>query len=79
MQRLLGAFLYFNKNVEGFQNDVIFNDNRGWNFSYNPLSGQGTYINYQNSNSVLLLRNLKVTAKWYDYTFPSHCLFGFNL
>jgi RHS repeat-associated protein len=68
------AFLYFNKNVEGFQNDVVLNDKKGWNFSYNPLdvnkSGRGMYIDYQNANRVSLLNNLGVRAKWYDYVFP---------
>lgn len=68
------AFLYFNKNVDGFQDDAILNDNKGWNFNYNPLdvnkSGQGIYIDYQNANSVSLLNNLRVRAKWYDYVFP---------
>ena len=31
------AFLYFNKHVDGFQNDTYTDDNLGWNFSENPL------------------------------------------
>jgi len=68
------AFLYFNKHVDGFQDDEFKYDDKGWNFMANPLdinkTGQGEYIDYQNANSVSLLNNLKVKPKWYDYIFP---------
>lgn len=66
------AFLYFNKNIEGFQDDEYLSDSKGWNFSYNKLnvdgSGEFQYIDFNNSNHLKSLNNIKVTAKWYDYT-----------
>jgi RHS repeat-associated protein len=74
------AFLYFNKHVDGFQNDTFLGDNKGWNFDENPLdvnkSGHGSYIDYQNPNHLQLLNSLKVSAKWYDYA--GWLLFGVN-
>ncbi len=65
------AFLYFNKNVTGFQNDTYLSDNLGWNFVKNPLdvykTGQGVYIDYNNSYDLQLLNNLKVRATLGDY------------
>jgi len=65
------AFLYFNKHVTGFQNDTFTNDNLGWNFSDNPLdvykTGQGVYIDYNNSKDLQLLDNLSVRATLGDY------------
>lgn len=66
------AFLYFNKNIEGFQDDSDQSDNRGWNFWSNPLNINGTnarlqYVDYRDPNQVNLLNVLEVRAKWYDH------------
>ena len=34
---------YFNKNVDGFQDDVSISDNKGWSFSNNPLAVSKTW------------------------------------
>lgn len=88
------AFLYFNKNVGGFQDDADFSslssrDNRGWDFWRNPfVDGVGTsafynadpinYVDYQNENHVNSLNIIKVNTKWYDYTFPIGSEFFIN-
>ena len=80
------AFLYFNKHVEGFQDDSEHSspsarDNWGWDFWRNPFAdGVGTpalykgrpinYVNYQNSVHVTSLDKIRVRAKWYNYVFP---------
>lgn len=78
------AFLYFNKNIYGFQDDteltnVNHKDNKGWDFRRNGFVDQvgqqvyqnGDYMNYvdyQNANHLNSLNIIKVQAKWYDYT-----------
>lgn len=67
------AFLYFNKNVDGFyKTEENKNDIYGWNFNNNPLdinhsSIRNTYIDYKNEDSVRLLNNISLNSKWYDY------------
>jgi hypothetical protein len=69
------AFLYFNKFVEGFykSEEDKYND-YGWNFRDNPLNinntyTYGQYVDYYNSNSLELLNDMTIHAKWYDYLF----------
>ena len=71
------AFLYFNKNVGGFQDDMVltnkdYRDNKGWDFDRNPLNVDGSntrdqYVNYLNSNDIMSLDKIRIRAKWYDY------------
>jgi RHS repeat-associated protein len=71
------AFLYFNKKVDGFQDDkdqtnFDYRDNRGWDFTRNTLNVNGSgrkgqYVNYQDPAQVLTLNNIRVSAKWYDH------------
>jgi len=77
------AFLYFNKNVDGFQDDADFSsedyrNNKGWDFKRNPfISGIGelkyydgiliNYVDYNNPNYLSSLNKIKVKAKWYDH------------
>jgi hypothetical protein len=68
--------LYFNKSIDGFQDDEGFLDGKGWDFWRNPLNMDGTntrgqYVNYQelkDTNQLDVLNILRVRAKWYDYT-----------
>ena len=68
------AFLYFNKNVEGFYKsfDERF-EKRGWDFYNNPLdvnhvgyNSRYDYYDYYDSNQMDLLNNLILHTKWYD-------------
>ena len=71
------AFLCFNENVEGFQDDTQLanndpNNNRGWDFYRNPLNidgsnTRGQYVDYQNAAQVATLYRIRVRARWYDY------------
>jgi len=66
------AFLYFNKNIEGFQDDASLRDDKGWDFWSNPLNINGTntrlqYVDYSDPNQVNSLDVLRVRAKWYDH------------
>ena len=65
------AFLYFNKNVDGFY-DTKIDDNHGWDWRTNPLdpdkTGQkGIIWDYKNSNDLDRLNSLTVHARWYDH------------
>lgn len=67
------AFLYFNKNVDGFYKSEKDKDaNRGWNFEKNPLDvyhvgASGTYFDYKNDDHLKLINdNLSFHAKWFD-------------
>jgi RHS repeat-associated protein len=68
------AFLYFNKNVEGFYKTFDErNEKRGWDFYRNPLDVYHTasndrYYDYYNPQHLALLNNLSLHAKWFDYT-----------
>ena len=76
------AFLYFNKNVKGFQDDDNLDDNKGWNFRKNRFpdtvglrtefekGDYGGYIDYQNQEHVFSLNQLIVRPKWYDFLDP---------
>jgi len=66
------AFLYFNKNIEGFQDDASLRDDNGWDFWSNPLNINGTntrlqYVDYSDPNQVNSLDVLRIRAKWYDH------------
>lgn len=69
------AFLYFNKRDAGFQNDSLLNDNKGWNFRFNPFPdsvGNGrkngvTYVDYSDTLQWEKLHDLKVHARFFDY------------
>ena len=66
------AFLYFNKHVGNFyvkEEDAY--KGTGWDFWYNPLDVDGSnnrnqYVDYYNSESVVTLSKLKVSAKSSD-------------
>ncbi len=74
------AFLYFNKNVEGFyqtmeQYDYNHNNevSKGWNFYENPLDvyhvGSNSiynYYDYKNSHDIEMINTLNLHAQWYD-------------
>ena len=65
------AFLYFNKNVEGFY-DTNPSDNRGWDFDYNPIDpyqtgNYGLVWDYKNAEDLQAIDKLTVHAKWYDH------------
>lgn len=78
------AFMYFNKNVEGFyQTEAEYNMNRirgdrvGWDFWQNPLDvnhigsgSRGRYYDYHNPAHRDLINSLSLKAKWYDYFDP---------
>ncbi|GHV35117.1 hypothetical protein FACS1894178_4010 [Bacteroidia bacterium] len=80
------AFLYFNKNVDGFYKspedfEKDGNNGVGWNFDSNPLNVDGTgrynqYIDYRDASSRQLLDVLSISAKWYDYLDPFGFLFA---
>jgi hypothetical protein len=75
------AFLYFNRNVAGFQNDGVSPDdhtsdipgeNRGWDFFRNPLNIDGSgrrrqYVNFGSGLNVDRLNSIRVRAKFWDY------------
>ena len=73
------AFLYFNKNVDGFyQTKEEYEYNRtnkirkGWDFKHNPLDVthggiRGAYIDYHDPNLPQLLNNLSLQSMQYDY------------
>jgi hypothetical protein len=75
------AFLYFNQNVGGFQNDGAGRDdwtsdtpqaNLGWDFHGNPLNFDGSntrlqYVNYASGLNVSRLEGLHVKANFWDY------------
>jgi hypothetical protein len=73
------AFMYFNKNVEGFyQTEEQYMTNqregieKGWNFYANPLDvyhtrTRGVYYDYYNPDHIALINNLSLHARWYDY------------
>jgi RHS repeat-associated protein len=77
------AFLYFNENIENFQNDENYSsfnykENKGWDFKSNPfIDGVGTpvsynllmlnYVNYQDNNDLNSLNKIKLHATWYDH------------
>ena len=67
------AFLYFNRNVEGFYKsfDERF-ENRGWDFVRNPLNVDGSgrpgqFVDFKDSNSRQLLNTLKLRPRWHDH------------
>jgi RHS repeat-associated protein len=65
------AFLYFNKNVEGFYDTRRF-DGNGWDWDYNPIdpyqTGKyGIVWDYLNSDDLRLIDNLRVRANLGDY------------
>ena len=78
------AFLYFNENVEGFQDDREYDDGVGWNFKANNFpDGIGekvsqenfpslhyNYVDYQNRDHVFSLNQLILRPKWYDFLDP---------
>lgn len=75
------AFLYFNKNIAGFQNDGASRDdwtsdtpqaNLGWDFRRNPLNFDGSnmrlqYVDYASGLNVSRLEGLHVKANFWDY------------
>jgi hypothetical protein len=74
------AFMYFNKNVEGFyQTKAEYeaqgtNITKGWNFYSNPLDvdhirKRGQYYDYYTQMD-LINNSLTLRAKWYDYLDP---------
>jgi hypothetical protein len=78
------AFMYFNKNVEGFYKtfDERF-ENRGWDFYNNPLDvyhvgkgSRGDYYDYRNSEHQALVNSLSLRTKWYDYLDPFGLIVG---
>ena len=79
------AFLYFNKNVKGFQDDEYLEDHKGWNFYENRFPSSigeerqisptitrriSGYVDYQNQEHVFSLNQLIVRPKWYDFLDP---------
>jgi hypothetical protein len=78
------AFLYFNKNVEGFYKTFDErHENRGWDFYNNPLDvyhkGQNMtryYYDYYNSEDMSLVNSLSLKSKWYDYLDPLGVIVG---
>jgi len=84
------AFLYFNRNDDGFQDDGVgkFNDGKGWDFVKNPFpTGVGVqrqisktdkrqvnYVDFNNNAHTSSLNQLTLRPKWYDYFNP----FGLN-
>jgi len=84
------AFLYFNENVRGFQDDEFgkYNDGKGWDFIHNQFQDgvgvkrrvstiderQINYVDYQNQSHVLSLNQIIFRPKWYDFLDP----FGLN-
>ncbi|MDD4921020.1 MAG: hypothetical protein PHS30_00930 [Bacteroidales bacterium] len=78
------AFMYFNKNVDGFyQTEAQYWANqwngiaKGWNFSENPLDvnhegiySRQRYYDYYNPEHRALINSLSLHAKWYDYLDP---------
>ena len=69
------AFLYFNKNVEGFYKSYDEKDSDwGWDFNYNPLdvfhkgeNSRGEYYDYYDTIDMALVNRLSLNAKWYDH------------
>jgi hypothetical protein len=87
------AFLYFNKINPSFQNDSAYYDKKGWDFLYNPFpdtigiqkrtaNGHSTfqYLDYKDSVDRKRIAELKVKARWFDYTgwivFPVPAIIG---
>jgi RHS repeat-associated protein len=65
------AFLYFNREVAGFQNDANQEDGSGWNFSRNPLDinrngrlDTPDYVDFTNGDRSVL-RSLRPDARWF--------------
>lgn len=71
------AFLYFNERIDGFQQDSLLTDARGWNFRFNPFpdsvgSVHGrrngcVYVDYSDSVQRVKLDELKIRARFFDY------------
>jgi hypothetical protein len=75
------AFLYFNQNVGGFQNDGTGREdwtsgdprtNLGWDFESNPLNIDGSgrrrqYVDYTDELSRDRTNGLRVGANFWDY------------
>ncbi len=71
------AFLYFNRNVENFLNDIDLTsidptNNLGWDFFRNPLNVDRSntrlqHVDFGNENQLRALNGLSVRARWYDY------------
>lgn len=69
------AFLYFNKNVEGFYKSYDEKDSDwGWDFYNNPLDvfhkGKDSrygYYDYKDTIDMALVNRLTLNAKWYDH------------
>ncbi|GHS89451.1 hypothetical protein FACS1894201_10830 [Bacteroidia bacterium] len=79
------AFMYFNKNVDGFYKSYDDKDlPYGWNFYSNPLdvyhvgaSSKGNYYDYNNSADMSLVNSLSLSAQWQDYFFaPFGLIYG---
>jgi hypothetical protein len=67
------AFIYFNREVIGFQDDASRFDNLGWNFGRNPLDlnnsnayDDADYFDWQNDDP-RRLDILRTSARWFDY------------
>lgn len=65
------AFIYFNEEVDGFY-DIDGYDDKGWDFEENPLDINGTrtpgqMVDYHYPADKSALKNLKISARWYDY------------
>lgn len=59
------AFIYFNKNVEGFANGTY-----KWDFCH-PLDYRDSSYDYNNPSDMAEMRNsLSFGARWYHYVFP---------
>ena len=72
------AFIYFNKNVDGFYKTQAEYDNRqlgydGWYFKNHPLSTdkESGYFDYMDSTSMSVMHSsLSFGVRWYHYLFP---------
>lgn len=63
------AFIYFNKTVIGFNDEIPSGDNHGWNFDYNPIDPNHTfsrniYWDYNNPSHLGLIKSLIINPNF---------------